>query len=232
MGHMRQRHAACGAWHMGANEREDERLAMIGEQLQRRNVHDARVLEAMAAVPRHRFVPPQLTEHAYADNALPIGEGQTISQPFIVALTAAALHLDSNDRVLEIGTGSGYAAAVLAHLVVEVWSVERVRLLAMSAKQLLDELGYHNVHVGIGDGTSGWPDHAPYNAVAVAAAAPTVPQLLLDQLAPGGRLVLPVGTRDDQHMLRIVRTAQGFTQQNLGPVRFVPLVGEHGWPTT
>jgi protein-L-isoaspartate(D-aspartate) O-methyltransferase len=215
-----------------ANEREDERLAMIREQLQRRNVHDERVLQAMAVVPRHRFVPQQLTQQAYADNALPIGEGQTISQPFIVALTAAALRIQPNDRVLEIGTGSGYAAAVLAHVAQEVWSVERVRSLAQQAKRLLDELGYAHVHVGIGDGTSGWPEHAPYNAIAVAAAAPAIPQPLLDQLAPGGRLVIPVGPRDDQQMVRIVRTAQEFTQQNLGPVRFVPLVGEHGWPTT
>ncbi len=215
-----------------ANEREDERLAMIREQLQRRNVHDERVLQAMAVVPRHRFVPQQLSEHAYADNALPIGEGQTISQPFIVALTTAALRIQPQDRVLEIGTGSGYAAAVLAQLATEVWSVERVRSLALDAKQLLDELGYGNVHVGIGDGTSGWPDHAPYDAIAVAAAAPAIPQPLLEQLAPGGRLVLPVGSRDDQQMVRIVRTPQGFTQQSLGPVRFVPLIGEHGWSTT
>jgi protein-L-isoaspartate(D-aspartate) O-methyltransferase len=205
---------------------------MIREQLQHRNVHDERVLQAMAAVPRHRFVPQQLSDRAYADNALPIGAGQTISQPFIVALTAAALHIQGHERVLEIGTGSGYAAAVLAQIAREVWSVERVRALAIDAKHLLHELGYTNVHVGIGDGTSGWPDHAPYDAIAVAAAAPAIPQPLLDQLAPGGRLVLPVGTRDDQQMLRIVRTLRGFTQQNLGPVRFVPLVGEHGWSAT
>jgi protein-L-isoaspartate(D-aspartate) O-methyltransferase len=215
-----------------ANEREEERLQMIREQLQHRNVHDERVLQAMAAVPRHRFVPQQLSDRAYADNALPIGAGQTISQPFIVALTAAALHIQGHERVLEIGTGSGYAAAVLAQIAREVWSVERVRALAIDAKHLLHELGYTNVHVGIGDGTSGWPDHAPYDAIAVAAAAPAIPQPLLDQLAPGGRLVLPVGTRDDQQMLRIVRTPRGFTQQNLGPVRFVPLVGEHGWSAT
>jgi len=214
------------------NEREQERLEMIRDQLQHRNVHDERVLQAMAAVPRHHFVPQQLSDRAYADNALPIGAGQTISQPFIVALTAAALQIQGHERVLEVGTGSGYAAAVLSQLAAEVWSVERVRALALDAKHLLHELGYGNVHVGIGDGTSGWPDHAPYDAIAVAAAAPTIPQPLLDQLAPGGRLVLPVGTRDDQQMLRIVRTPRGFTQQNLGPVRFVPLIGDHGWPAT
>lgn len=215
-----------------ANEREQERLQMIRDQLEQRNVHDGRVLQAMAAVPRHRFVPQQLSDRAYADNALPIGAGQTISQPFIVALTAAALQIQPHERVLEIGTGSGYAAAVLAQLAREVWSVERVRALAVDAKHLLHDLHYTNVHVGIGDGTSGWPDHAPYDAIAVAAAAPAIPQPLLAQLAPGGRLVLPVGTRDDQQMLRIVRTPRGFTKQNLGPVRFVPLVGEHGWSAT
>jgi protein-L-isoaspartate(D-aspartate) O-methyltransferase len=211
------------------NERETERLQMIREQLERRNIHDERVLQAMATVPRHVFVPQQLSEHAYDDGALPIGEGQTISQPFIVALTAAALQLHPQDRVLEVGTGSGYAAAVLAQLVAEVWSVERFRSLAEEAKQRLDELGYANVHVGVGDGTGGWPAHAPYDAIAVAAAAPDVPRPLLDQLAPGGRLVVPIGSRDDQQMVRIVRTAQGFRKQDLGPVRFVPLVGEHGW---
>jgi protein-L-isoaspartate(D-aspartate) O-methyltransferase len=210
-------------------EREGERLNMIRDQLEGRNVRDERVLEAMVAVPRHIFVPQQLSERAYDDNALPIGEGQTISQPFIVALTAAALQIGPQDRVLEIGTGSGYAAAVLGKLAAEVWSVERFRSLAVEAKQRLQALGYTNVHIGVGDGTGGWPEHAPYDAIAVAAAAPEVPRPLLDQLAPGGRLVLPVGPRDDQHMLRIVRTAQGFKQQNLGPVRFVPLVGEHGW---
>ena len=211
------------------NEREIERLQMIREQLERRNIHDERVLQAMAAVPRHLFVPQKLSEHAYDDSALPIGAGQTISQPFIVALTASALQLRPQDRVLEIGAGSGYAAAVLAQLVAEVWTVERVRALAEEAAQRLHDLGYTNVHVGVGDGTSGWPEHAPYDAIAVAAAAPAIPRPLLDQLALGGRLVLPVGSRDDQQMVRIVRRPHGFDRQQLGPVRFVPLVGEHGW---
>lgn len=212
-----------------ANQREHERLTMIREQLAQRNIRDERVLQAMAAVPRHLFVPQQLSERAYADNALPIGEGQTISQPFIVALTAAALRIEPQDRVLEIGTGSGYAAAVLAQLAAEVWSVERFRSLALDAKQQLATLGYTQVHVGIGDGTGGWPEHAPYNAIAVAAAAPAIPRPLIDQLAPGGRLVLPVGSRDDQQMVRITHTPQGLVQHRLGPVRFVPLIGEHGW---
>jgi len=210
-------------------QREAERQAMIQEQLRRRNIRDRRVLDAMASVPRHCFVPKALGEQAYADNALPIEEQQTISQPFIVALTAASLELRPTDRVLEIGTGSGYAAAVLGQLAAEVWSVERFGSLAESAKQRLHELGYHNVHVGIGDGTHGWPEHAPYDAIAVAAAAPHVPQSLLEQLAVGGRLVIPVGSRDEQVLRRIVRTQQGYRGESLGPVRFVPLVGEEGW---
>lgn len=210
-------------------EREAERQFMIAEQLRTRNIRDERVLQAMAVVPRHKFVPPELDQHAYADNALPIAEQQTISQPFIVALTAAALAIRPTDRILEIGTGTGYAAAVLAQLGAEVWSVERFRSLAAGALTRLHALGYTNVHVGVGDGTGGWPEHAPYNAIAVAAAGPRVPPSLLDQLAVGGRLVIPVGSRDEQHMLRIVRTGCGFREEQLGPVRFVPLVGREGW---
>lgn len=210
-------------------QRETERQKMIVEQLEQRNIRDQRVLHAMAVVPRHVFVPEELHEHAYADNALPIAEQQTISQPFIVALTAAALDLKGSERVLEIGTGSGYAAAVLGQLAADVWSVERFRSLAESAARRLHELGYTNVHVGLGDGSQGWPEHAPYDAIAVAAAGPRIPPSLLNQLAPHGRLVMPVGSRDEQHMRRVVRTAQGFHEELLGPVRFVPLVGREGW---
>ena len=210
-------------------DREAERLEMIREQLERRNIHDPRVLNAMVAVPRHHFVPQNLHEHAYADNALPIAENQTISQPYIVALTAAALQLQGNERVLEIGTGSGYAAAVLAEIAAEVWTIERYPSLAQSAAQRLAELGYSNVHVIIGDGTQGLPEHAPYDAIAGAAAGPHVPHSLIDQLAPAGRLVIPIGSRDEQQLLRIVRTTQGLRDESLGPVRFVPLVGSQGW---
>jgi protein-L-isoaspartate(D-aspartate) O-methyltransferase len=210
-------------------EREAERLKMIREQLERRHIRDERVLQAMARVPRHEFVPRDLHEQAYADNALPIAEQQTISQPYIVALTVAALELRGDERVLEIGAGSGYAAAVLATLAAEVWTVERLRPLAEAAAERLDRLGYSNVHVGVGDGTQGWPEHAPYAAIAVAAAGPQIPQALLDQLGPGGRLVIPVGTRDEQELRRVVRTPAGLRSESLGPVRFVPLVGREGW---
>jgi protein-L-isoaspartate(D-aspartate) O-methyltransferase len=202
---------------------------MIAEQLRRRNIRDERVLQAMAAVRRHRFVPDALYEQAYSDNALPIAEQQTISQPFIVALTAEALMLQGNERLLEIGTGSGYAAAVLSLLVHEVWTMERFRSLAETAAARLHAEGFTNVHVGIGDGTGGWPEHAPYDAIAVAAAGPHIPQSLVDQLAVGGRLVIPVGSREEQQLVRVVRTAQGLRQDRLGPVRFVPLVGQDGW---
>ncbi|HEY0605941.1 MAG TPA: protein-L-isoaspartate(D-aspartate) O-methyltransferase [Herpetosiphonaceae bacterium] len=210
-------------------DREAERRSMIREQLERRNIRDTRVLDAMVNVPRHRFVPESLDQQAYADNALPIAENQTISQPYIVALTVAALQLRGHERVLEIGTGSGYAAAVLAQLAAEVWTIERYRSLAESAAQRLADLDYTNVHVMIGDGTQGLPEHAPYDAIAVAAAGPHVPRSLLDQLAPGGRLVIPIGSMDEQKLIRIVRTPQGLQEESLGPVRFVPLVGREGW---
>ncbi|MDP9314239.1 MAG: protein-L-isoaspartate(D-aspartate) O-methyltransferase [Chloroflexota bacterium] len=210
-------------------ERESERQTMIAEQLRRRNIRDERVLQVMARVQRHRFVPEALTEQAYSDNALPIAEQQTISQPFIVALTAEALMLQGDERVLEIGTGSGYAAAVLSLLAREVWTIERFRSLAETAAARLHAEGYTNVHVGIGDGTAGWPEHAPYDAIAVAAAGPHIPQSLIEQLAMGGRLVIPVGSREEQQLVRIVRMPDGLRQDRLGPVRFVPLVGQEGW---
>ena len=210
-------------------EREAERLAMIREQLQNRNIHDERVLRAMAAVPRHRFVTRDQAGQAYADQALPIAAGQTISQPFIVALTADSLRLTGTERVLEVGTGSGYAAAVLAHLAAEVYTVERHRELATGAGRLFDELGYGNIWVCVGDGTRGWPKYAPYDAIAVAAGGPRVPRSLLEQLVDGGRLVMPIGNRDEQRLVRVTRRGAGFQDEALGPVRFVPLIGAEGW---
>ncbi len=210
-------------------ERETERVAMIREQLERRGIRDERVLQAMERVPRHHFVPAGLEAQAYADQALPIAAGQTISQPFIVALTAAALQLDPEDHVLEIGTGSGYAAAVLSRLVAGVFTVERHRELAESASRIFDELGYQNIWVRLGDGTLGWERYAPFNGIAVAAAGPSLPRPLLDQLADGGRLVMPLGGPDEQQLVRVTRRGDRLHQETLGPVRFVPLIGAEGW---
>jgi protein-L-isoaspartate(D-aspartate) O-methyltransferase len=168
-------------------------------------------------------------EQAYTDQALPIAAGQTISQPFIVALTAAALRLTGSERVLEIGTGSGYAAAVLACLAAEVFTIERHRGLAIGASRLFDELHYDNIWVCVGDGTRGWPKYAPYDAIAVAAAGPRVPRSLLEQLADGGCLVMPIGGRDEQRLIRVTRHGTRFHDETLGPVRFVPLIGAEGW---
>ena len=212
-------------------ERQTERSAMLEEQLRRRGIRDERVLEAMARVPRHRFVAPDHDTIAYSDQALPIGSGQTISQPFIVALMAEALVLSGQERCLEIGTGSGYAAAVFAHLAAEVWSVERHPDLAQSAQQVFEQLGYTTIHVRVGDGTLGWPEYAPFDTISVAAGGPHVPRSLLHQLADGGRLVMPVGQRDEQHLVRITRRGSRFAEESLGPVRFVPLIGEEGWGT-
>ena len=201
-----------------------ERAAMIREQLRARQIDDERVLAAMAAVPRHLFVSAQQTEQAYSDQALPIAAGQTISQPYIVALMAAVLQIAPTDRLLEIGTGSGYAAAVYAHLAAEVYTVERYRELAVAASARLDQLGYPNVWIHVGDGTHGWPRYAPFDAIAVAAAGPEVPPSLLAQLAEGGRLVLPIGDQASQTLFCITRHGDCFERASLGPVRFVPLI--------
>jgi protein-L-isoaspartate(D-aspartate) O-methyltransferase len=202
---------------------------MVAEQIQPRHIYDQRVLSAMASVPRHLFVPAGMQKHAYDDGALPIAEGQTISQPFIVALMAAALQLQGTERVLEIGTGSGYAAAVLATLAAEVITIERHPQLVHTAAQLLDRLGYTSITVVEGDGSLGWPPAAPYDAISVPAGAPDVPPVLLDQLADGGRLVIPIGPPDEQRLLRIVRQRARFIRDDLGAVRFVPLIGAAGW---
>jgi protein-L-isoaspartate(D-aspartate) O-methyltransferase len=206
------------------------RRQMVDEQIARRGVRDPRVLDAMARVPRHRFVPPEVRHLAYDDSALPIGECQTISQPYIVALMTEALRLGPEDRVLEIGTGSGYQTAVLAELAREVYTVERFESLSRAARELLRELGYGNVHFRVGDGSQGWPEAAPFDAVLVTAAAREVPPALAEQMAPGGRLVLPLGDRSLQDLVRITRTPDGWREERLTSCRFVPLVADAGWP--
>lgn len=204
---------------------------MVERQLRRRDIASPRVLRAFDVVPREVFVPPEAVAHAYADGPLPIGFGQTISQPYVVAMTVQALDLEGHERVLEIGTGSGYAAAILGAMVREVDTVERIEALARTAADRLARLGFGNVHVHCADGSLGWPPGAPYEAICVAAGAPAPPPSLLEQLAIGGRLVLPSGGADSQRLMRIVRRDERtFVEQDLGDVRFVPLVGAQGWP--
>jgi protein-L-isoaspartate(D-aspartate) O-methyltransferase len=204
---------------------------MVADHLRRRDIHDSRVLAAFASVPRERFVPETLADRAYDDGPLPIGEGQTISQPYVVAITAQALQLQGHERVLEIGTGSGYAAAILGMLAHEVISVERSETLAKRATEALAALAINNVHVHHTDGTLGWPAGAPYEAIAVAAGAPAPPPALLAQLAIGGRLVIPTGDADSQRLVRITRKSEiDYGEEDLGDVRFVPLLGAQGWP--
>lgn len=208
-----------------------KRERMVSEQLRRRDIIDPAVLAAFGSVPREEFVDPEAEKWAYEDTPLAIGHGQTISQPYVVAMTVQALALAGNERVLEIGTGSGYAAAILGQLAREVHTVERIEELASSAAERLARLGYRNVHVHHGDGTLGWPPAAPYQAIAVAAGAPRPPPSLLDQLAVGGRIVLPRGDASSQRLVRITRKDEtSFVEDNLGEVRFVPLLGAEGWP--
>ncbi len=215
---------------MGQNgEYAEQRRRMVEEQLKRRGIYDPRVLEAMATVPRHLFVPPAMQSAAYADAALPIGYGQTISQPYVVALMVQEARIGPEDRVLEVGTGSGYSTAVLACLAGEVYSIERHRKLFDEARERLASLGCCNVHLRHGDGTMGWPEHAPYDAIIVTAAAPEVPEPLKQQLAEGGRLMIPIGTRDSQVLMRLIRRGDRIERRALGEVRFVPLIGEHGF---
>ncbi len=206
-----------------------ERRVMIRTQLQRRGITDRRVLQAMREVPRHAFVPPEWRHEAYSDRPLPIANDQTISQPYMVAIMTQSLALQGHERVLEVGTGSGYQAAVLSRLAAQVYSIEYFPDLAETARAVLQRLGYTNVQVMTGDGGLGLPAHAPYHGILVAAAAPHVPQSLLGQLAEGGRLVIPVGSVASQELLIITRHGDDYPQARSVPCRFVPLLGQEGW---
>lgn len=210
-------------------EMQREREQMVESQLAGRDIRDKRVLLAMSQVPRHRFVPPEHRQMAYADGPLPIGSGQTISQPYIVALMTQLLRLKGDERVLEVGTGSGYQAAVLSVLAEEVHTIERHPELAKKASVVFDDLGIENVHVHVGDGSQGYPPAAPYQAMLVTAAAPETPQVLLEQLDEHGRLVIPVGSRLGQYLQTWTRQAGEYEKQVHVPVAFVPLRGEFGW---
>lgn len=205
------------------------RREMVERQLRKRGIRDERVLAAMLSVPRHEFVPAEFAAESYSDRPLPIGRGQTISQPFMVAAMAETLGLSSGERVLEIGAGSGYQAAVLSLLAREVHTVEMHEELAAEAAQRLERLGYGNVHVHVGDGTLGWPKAVPFDAIVVTAAAPEIPPPLAAQLTNGGRLVIPVGTAEEQRLLRVDKRDNVLSTQPLYHCRFVPLVGQYGW---
>jgi len=206
------------------------RKRMVETQIVARGIHDRRVIEAMLKIPRHLFVEEAMAAQAYNDNSLPIGEKQTISQPYMVALMTELLELKGKEKVLEIGTGSGYQAAVLAVLAERVCTMERIRPLAMRARKVLDGLGLLNVNIRVADGTCGWEDEAPFDAILVTAGAPEIPNTLVSQLAVGGRLVLPVGDQFSQTLVRIVRQRDGSCtiEDSIG-CRFVKLVGKHGW---
>jgi protein-L-isoaspartate(D-aspartate) O-methyltransferase len=205
------------------------RQRMVDEQLIERGIRDSRVLDAMRRIPRHAFIPPEYHDLAYADGPLPIGNEQTISQPYIVALMTQLLKLTGDEVVLEIGTGSGYQAAVLAQLARHVHTIERFPELAENAKKVLEMLGIKNVTIHVGDGSRGLPQFAPFGAILVTAAAPRAPVALLRQLDAGGRMVIPVGPRGGQVLERWVHTPEGWKQESLTPVAFVPLLGEYGW---
>jgi len=208
---------------------EKERNRMVDEQIAARGVKDERVLAAMRTVPRHEFLPEAIRGMAYDGNSLPLGEGQTMSQPYMVALMTGLLELTGAERVLEIGTGSGYQAAVLAELCEKVYTVERIKTLADKARAVLDRLGYRTVAIKVYDGTYGWKEMAPFDAIMVTAGAPDVPAPLVLQLKEGGRMVVPVGDRQGQALLKVVKTAEGVVTERSIPCTFVPLIGSHGW---
>jgi len=205
---------------------------MADSQLRSRGISDERVLKAMEKVPRHLFVDEALRDQAYNDSPLPIGENQTISQPYMVATMTSALELKGREKILEIGTGSGYQTAVLAELADQVFSIERIAFLASRARKILDSLNYFNVAIRVGDGSYGWKEESPFNCIIVTAGAPDIPRTLVEQLGIGGKLVIPVGTRLSQNLMRITRLSKDLDNVNLedlGPCRFVDLVGEYGW---
>lgn len=209
-----------------------QRQRMVETQIKARGITDPRVLAAMETVPRHLFVDEGLINQAYSDNALPIGERQTISQPYIVALMTQELELKKKDRVLEIGTGSGYQTAILAQLADYVFSIERIAALASRARKILDHLNYYNVAIRVGDGSYGWKEESPFDAIITTAAAPKVPKYLVQQLAVGGRLIVPVGERDVQTLYKLTRLSENIEDvkiEDLGGCRFVSLIGESGW---
>ena len=211
---------------------ERQRELMIQEQLKTRGITDERLLAAFRKIPRHLFVPQELQPQAYTDHPLPIGSGQTISQPYIVALMTSRLRLQGHERVLEIGSGSGYQTAILAELALEVFSVERLPELLSGVAERMTALGYLNVHLTTGNGSLGWPEHAPYDAIVVTAAAPDVPESLLSQLADRGRLVLPIGPQEAQMLVEVEKRHGIIHRKELTSCVFVPLVGRHGWPSS
>lgn len=211
---------------------EKQRKKMVDAQIRSRGIGDARVLRAMEKIPRHLFVDEGLIDQAYNDSPLPIGEKQTISQPYIVALMTEALELGGREKVLELGTGSGYQAAILAELADRVFTIERIASLAQKARRLLESLNYYNVVIRVGDGTYGWREESPFDAILVAAGSPSIPRMLVEQLAVGGRLVIPVGGRYTQNLIKLTRLSENpddVRQEDLGGCRFVSLIGEHGW---
>jgi len=207
------------------------RLKMVEEQIVSRGVNYSKLIAAMKKIPRHLFVEEALQNQAYSDHPLPIGEKQTISQPYMVALMTEALLLTGKEKVLEIGTGSGYQTAILAELSEKVFSIERIRPLALRARKLLYELGYFNVEIKIFDGTFGWMEESPFDAMIVTAGSPDIPQPLIDQLAIGGRLVIPVGDAFVQDLFRVTKIEEGIKKEDLGACRFVKLIGKYGWET-
>lgn len=209
-----------------------QRLRMVDSQIRSRGIRDPRLLKAMETMPRHLFVDEALRDQAYNDNPLPIDERQTISQPYIVALMTDALELRGNEKVLELGTGSGYQTAILAELAERVFSIERIASLASGARKLLDFLNYFNVAIRVGDGSYGWKEESPFDAIIVTAGAPNIPKTLVGQLAVGGKVVIPVGGRHSQVLMKVTRLSEDVNdlkKEDLGGCRFVDLIGDHGW---